>query len=400
MTFSTAVSRSKSMPAPANAGRPAHTRRLSNARRPANAGRPANATGRTQTLTQMNGGSLPADIKRTSALRRVPWRETVRFRSQCGSEGDVSAFELPRNAVPITVEAIGGRAMTIAPGDIFLATPGYRESTRWVSGGIPAGGLVPGDRYRVLADCGVVGELVADSPAENGHLGCVRYLGAVCGDHGETLNISQFAEIGSREADRGAPVYLLVGTSGNVGKTTAGVAVLRALRMKGHTTVIALKATGTSAVGEMAIYQDFGAAQVFDCVDFGLPTTYPSGRQGIGDVFGDALDFCFSLSAEALVVECGGDLFGANVPEFLTCLKARRPDLKIILVAADALGAIGAKGVLAEIGLAISLIIGPCTDTPVLRERTEALCGIPAINLAHGRKEGTQSHLSGVAALE
>ena len=187
---------------------------------------------------------------------------------------------------------------------------------------------------------------------------------------------------------------------GNVGKTTAGVAVLRALRMKGHTTVIALKATGTSAVGEMAIYQDFGAAQVFDCVDFGLPTTYPSGRQGIGDVFGDALDFCFSLSAEALVVECGGDLFGANVPEFLTCLKARRPDLKIILVAADALGAIGAKGVLAEIGLAISLIIGPCTDTPVLRERTEALCGIPAINLAHGRKEGTQSHLSGVAALE
>ena len=44
----------------------------------------------------------------------------------------------------------------------------------------------------------------------------------------------------------------------------------------------------------------------------------------------------------------------------------------------------GAKQALAEIGLAISLITGPCTDTPILRERTEALCGIPAINLARG----------------
>ena len=89
----------------------------------------------------------------------------------------------------------------------------------------------------------------------------------------------------------------------------------------------------------------------------------------------------------------------ANAPEFLTCLKARSSDLKIILAAADALGAIGAKQALAEIGLAINLITGPCTDTPAMRERTQALCGIPAINLARGFDQGTQSHLSGLAAL-
>ena len=347
----------------------------------------------------MNGGSLPANVKRTSALRRVPPLEAIRLRSECGSEGDVCAFELPRDAFPITVEAPGGRVMVIAPGDVFLATPGYRESTRWVSGGIPAGGLVPGDHYWVLADCGVVGELVADSPAENGHLGRVRYLGAVCGDRDETLNIRQFAVTRSAGMDRDRPVYLLLGTSGDVGKTTAGVAVLRALRMKGHRTVIALKATGTASVGEIATYQDFGAARAFDCIDFGLPTTYPSGRGGISDIFAGALNFCLSLSADALVVECGGDLFGANVPDFLTCLKARRSDFKIILAAADALGAMGAKHALAEIGLAISLITGPCTDTPTMRERTQALCAIPAINLASGPDQGTQSYLSGIAAL-
>jgi hypothetical protein len=134
--------------------------------------------------------------------------------------------------------------------------------------------------------------------------------------------------------------------------------------------------------GEIARYQDFGAAQAFDCIDFGLPTTYPVGREGISDLLDNMLDFCLSLPADALVVECAGDPVSANAPQLLACLKARRSDLKIILAAADALGAMGAKQALAEIGLTISLITGPCTDTPILRERTEALCGIPAINLA------------------
>ena len=329
----------------------------------------------------MNSGSLPANIKRTSALRRLPPLEVLQLRSERGSEGDVCAFELARDAFAITVESPTGRMMAIAPGETFLATPGYRESTRWVDGSVPAGGLVPGNDYWVLADSGVVGELNGYSPSEKGQLARVRYLGAVCGDRGETLNIRQFAVTRSAEAVSNTPMYLLLGTSGDVGKTTAGLAILLALRTRGHAKVIALKATGTSSFGEIATYLDFGAAQAFDCVDFGLPTTYPSGREGISDIFANALEYCLSLSAEALVVECGGDLFGANVPDFLACLKARDFDPKIVLAAADALGAMGAKRALEEIGLTISLITGPCTDTPTLRKRTAALCGIPAMNL-------------------
>jgi hypothetical protein len=336
----------------------------------------------------MTGGSLPANVKRTSVLRRVPQLGEIRYRPECGAEGDVCVFELLRNASPITVESATGRMMTIAPGDAFLGTPGYRKARRWAVGGIPEGGLVPGDEYWVLSDSGVVGELISYSALEMGHLGRVRYLGAVCGDRRETLNIRQFAVKSSIGTDRNAAVYLILGTSSEVGKTTAGVAVLRALRQKGHTTVIALKATGTSSFMEIARYLDFGARQAFDCIDFGLPTTYPVGRGGISEFFMNALDFCLYLSAEALVVECAGDPLVANAPEFLTCLKARRSDLKIILAAADALGAMGAKQALTEIGLAISLITGPCTDTPAMRERTEALCGIPAINLAHGPDPG------------
>ena len=348
----------------------------------------------------MNGGSLPANVKRTSTLRRVPPIQPIRFRSACGGEGDVCAFELPREAPPITVESPAGRMMTIAPGDAFLATPGYRQARRWAVGSIPPGGLVPGNDYWVLSDSGVVGELSSRSVFEMQHLGRVRYLGAVYGEHGETLNIRQFSVAPPSGTDHNAPMYLILGTSSEVGKTTAGVAVLRALRLQGRRTVVALKATGTSSFLELARYLDFGAAEAFDCIDFGFPTTYPAGRREIIDIFSNSLDFCLSLPADALLVECAGDPVSANAPQLLSCLKSRRSDLKIIVAAADALGGLGAKQALAEIGLAITLITGPCTDTPILREWTEALCGVPAMNLARGSDKGAPSHLLKIAASE
>jgi hypothetical protein len=327
--------------------------------------------------------TLVADLKRTSALRRLPTLKKVRCAEAHGHEGDVCAFELAAEASPIAVEAVTGRAMMLAPGDVFLGTTGYRESTRWVVGGVPDGGLAPGSNYWVLSESGVVGDLVGDSPRAKSHLGQVRYLGIVSGEDGQALNIRQFAETPQAGVtDHGAPVFLIVGTSAEVGKTTAGIAVLRALRLKGQSTAIALKATGTSSFTELASYLDFGATRAFDCVDFGLPTTYPSSRDDIASTFERALETCLSIEAGAVIVECGGDMLGANVPIFLDCLKRRRPDAKVILVAADALGALGGQRMLQDVGLSPTLIAGPCTDTPTLQQRTEALCGVPAINLS------------------
>ena len=322
--------------------------------------------------------------KKASALRRIPSLDAVRCVETAGLEGSVCLFELADEAAPIVLESASGRAMALAPGDFFLGTPGYRESTRWVVGCVPSGGLRPGGSYWVLADSGVVGDLIGDSPLEKGHLAQVTYRGTVLNDDGQVLDLRRFAINGDGKADHGAPVFLIVGTSAEVGKTTAGIAVLRSLRRKANTAVTALKATGTSSLTEILRYRDFGAVQAFDCVDFGLPTTYPSGRDGMDAVFNRALDVTLSNASDAVLIECGGDIIGGNVPIFLECLKRRRAGVKIILAAADALGALGAKQLLGEMGLSISMITGPCTDTPTLQERTQALCGIPALNMSRG----------------
>jgi hypothetical protein len=325
------------------------------------------------------GETLPAGCKQLSALRRIGELGRARWQAVPGLEGYVGVFRLPHDAAPIIVEAVSGRSMTIVPGDVFLATPGYRESVRWTVGGIPEGGLVPGEDYWVLAESGVMGDLASHSPVAQGHLGRAKYFGAVLDPDGHPLRLKDFtAHAAPGATDAGAPVYLVLGTSVEVGKTTAGLTLLRTLLHKGHDQVVVLKATGTTSVSEAAVYRDFGAAMVFDCLDFGVPTTFPCSRPDAPEIFGQALDLCLSSRADAVLIECGGDFMGTCVPEFLQCLRPRRPKLTTILAAFDTSGALGAKHALERMGVAVDLITGPCTDTLTSRQRIEAVSGIPA----------------------
>lgn len=321
--------------------------------------------------------------KVTSVLRRVDLAGAIGPTEAPGQEGDVCAFELRRDTEAIIVEAVSGRAMKIVPGDVFLAAPGHRESTRWVVGRVPETGLIPGEDYRVLAQSGVVGEFIGTSTRPMSHLGHVKYLGVFRSQDGDLLNIRQFtARAGPGRADDDALVFVVVGTSSEVGKTTAGIAILNTLLHHGHERVAVLKATGTSAVAELDSYRDVGAIEAFDSVDFGLPTTYPSDRSDIVDVFETALDMWLSRQADAFIAECGGDILGANVPSFLRSLLARRPEARIVLAASDSLAALGGQTVLRDMGIGdISLITGPCTDTPTIQRRTQALCRTPAVNM-------------------
>lgn len=333
----------------------------------------------------MGSGTVPGHVKRTSVLRRVPPSEALRYVSVPGREGCVCAFRLTSDSPEVIVEAVSGRAMTMIPGDVFLGTPGYRESTRVAVGGIPARGLAPGKSYWLLSESGVVGDLIGGTPQAKTFLGQATYLGTLVGQDGRPMTIDRFSIPAVRHInDHGAPVYLIVGTSAEVGKTTAGIAVLKTLLGNGHKTVTVLKATGTASIAEIMTYHDHGATTVFDFVDFGLPSTYPSKRSGMARVFDRALDTCLSQPADAVLIECGGDMLAANIPVFLRRVRQRRRGAKIVLVAADALGALGGTRMLHGMGLSVDLIAGPCTDTPALRQRTEALCRSPAVNLARG----------------
>src|SRR5262249_45375871 len=156
------------------------------------------------------------------------------------------------------VEAVSGRMQTLLPGDVFLGTPGHRESNIVLVGGVPEGGLTPGQTYWVISESGVVGELINGTPLAKRFLGQATYLGTVIDGAGRPLALRQFAvPAAATFVDHGAPLSLIVGTGPEVGKTTAGLGILRTFLAKGHATVVVLKATGTSSFAEIANYKDY-----------------------------------------------------------------------------------------------------------------------------------------------
>jgi hypothetical protein len=326
---------------------------------------------------------VSAKVKATSVLRRVPLQGRLRYVEMPGLEGNVCAFRLASTSAPILIEAVSGRMQTLVPGDVFLGTPGNRESNIVLVGGVPEEGLTPEISYWVISESGVVGELVTGTQLANRFLGSAIYLGTVVDDEGRPLALQQFAVSAPKPfVDCGAELSLIVGTGPEVGKTTAGLALLRTFLAQGHATVVVLKATGTSSFAEIANYQDYGAAHVFDCVDFGLPTTYPSERTDMDRFFDRAIETCLGMPADAVLIECGGDMLAANIPTLLRRLKMRRSQPKVILAAADPLGALGGSQMLRDIGLPVNLITGPCTDTPASQRRTQSLCKAVALNMA------------------
>ena len=304
------------------------------------------------------GNALPSGYKQLSALRRIEQFDRLSWQAVPGVEGCVGVFRFPPDAEPVILEAVTGRSMTIIGNDIFLATPGHRESVRWTVGGVPASGLLPGQDYWILSESGVVGQLFDQSKEFKSYLGKAQYLGAVAGPDGRTVLLKDYAiPFAPGTPDAQAPVYLVLGTSVDVGKTTAGLTLVRTLLSQGHQHVTVLKATGTTCVTEAAMYRD--------CIDFGLPTTFPSARPDAADYSAHALDVCLSRPADAVVIECGGDFMGTCVPEFLQTLRPRRSRYTTILAAADVSGAIGAKQILQAMGISLNLITGPCTDTMI-----------------------------------
>ena len=151
--------------------------------------------------------------------------------------------------------------------------------------------------------------------------------------------------------------------------------------------MVALKATGTSgSMGELSAYRDYGVAQAFDCVDFGFPARTRRIAPTCSSLFERALDICLSMPADAVLVECGGDVLGANVPRFLKCLMADVPCQGYSGCVRCACG-LGWQARAKDMGISVDLVTGLCTDTPTLRQRTEMLCGIPAINMASARED-------------
>jgi len=201
----------------------------------------------------------------------------------------------------------------------------------------------------------------------------LAYRGHLCRSC-RKLTMADFA-LHERECHFAVPTILLVGTSMSAGKTTAGRRVCKELDRAGYRAVGA-KLTGAGRYRDILSFQKAGAAEIFDFVDVGLPSTIVPERDYRAAIR-PLLTYIDSHKPDFLVAEAGAsplepyngaaviDELGDNV----VCT---------ILCASDPYAVVG---VIQAFGLVPDLVAGPATATTAARELVRKLTGLRGINV-------------------
>jgi hypothetical protein len=295
--------------------------------------------------------------------------------------GDYVIGELTDASGYHTIELPNGRMMEVTDGDLIMGAFGARAATLEAVGDWSA---IEADAFEALTPAGLFGKTTSVSPFI-GRLISLRYAGHVLrnGSKVTMKNVLQPLETTTLDA----PVVLITGTSMSSGKTLSGRLIVRLLSRRGLN-VIGAKLTGAARYRDVLSYKDAGAAEVFDFVDAGLPSTVTDAEN-----FSASLDYLLTqiaaLEPDVVVAEAGAsplepyngktaiDRLGERVRFTLLC-------------ASDPYAVIGVANAFDR---APDLVAGGAANTTAGIELVERLTGLAAMNLISKTSHGPLERL-------
>ena len=267
------------------------------------------------------------------------------------------------------IECTDGELRPVDDGDRIIGAFGHRAATLE---GVGSYDDIRDGRMHALTSAGLFGRFTSYSMLLPPPLN-LRYVGHVF-RNGEKVCMSEFA-LGADPAELQIPVILLVGTSMSAGKTMTGKFACQILSELGFR-VIGAKLTGAGRYRDILQFRKHGAAEIYDFVDAGLPSTVvPESEFRLAVV--PLLSYIAGRDGDFLVVEAGAspmepyngaaaiDLLGDHV----RCL---------ILCASDPYAVVGVQR---AYGLEPDLVAGPATNTSAALDLVRKLTGLPGINV-------------------
>lgn len=284
--------------------------------------------------------------------------------------GDYVQGEVVGEPTPLyAIESTSGEMIGVDPGDRVIGALGHRAATLE---GVGSWMEIDGGVMNAMTSAGLFGRFTSVSRLLP-HPMRLKYTGHVL-RAGRKMCMRDFAlQAPPNEFD--VPTILMVGTSMSAGKTTVGKFACQILSGLGYR-VIGTKLTGAGRYRDIRSFADHGAAEIYDFVDAGLPSTIVPEiefRTAIRSLLGHIA----SRDADFMVVEAGAsplepyngaaaiDELGRNV----RCC---------ILCATDPYAVVGVQR---AYGLAPDLVAGPATNTTAALDLVDKLTGLPGINI-------------------
>jgi hypothetical protein len=320
-------------------------------------------------------------------LERVKFAYTTRHVSRGGigglligelrpRAGDLALVRVDELGQHKRLELVDGRRSILFPGDEIVVCYGNRYAPDQFEA------EVPGD----LGPCHLVaaGGVAARELSRHVRMAAataVTPLGLLAGRNGDPLNLSQFA-LGPPTPNRQRPPTLaVIGSAMNAGKTTTAANLVRGLVLSGRR-VGAAKVTGTGAGGDIWFLTDAGASPVLDFTATGLPSTYLAGAEAIERACEALVGHLAAAGVDVIVLEVADGICQDETAGLIESMAFGRLVDGVLFAAADALSAAGAVEYLRERDVSLLAISGLVSASPLAARETEAVTGLPVIDVA------------------
>ncbi len=278
-----------------------------------------------------------------------------------------------------SLEFTSGRIGNLVEGDILPVVLGKRQALREYSGDVPAHVDV-GDVLYLLCESGIVGEILGLNEAWGIPM-AVRVLGSVIVE-GKQLNIKDVAIERKQQLGSSVPIIGVVGTSMNIGKTTAICKLIKHFRKQGLK-VASLKLTGVASTQDLDTVSDVGAYPALSFMDGGLPSTCGD-PEAVVEVALGLLHEVNTKQPDLIIVEFGDGILGEyNVEHLLKHPDIQKHICSFIVATGDFVAAWGAKKLLSQYGIKITAITGPVANNDTATLFIEKHLHIPAESNLH-----------------
>lgn len=325
-----------------------------------------------------------ASFKRAFSTRNVPGEvmRTLISGDIAPKAGDLVLARVDRLRQHLRLELPSGRRAMLFPGDHILVCYGNRYAPDQYESLVPES-LAP---CHLVAAGGIASQMRYRNPA-------VKYpteitpLGLVGNSAGTPLNLKDWKTNAGVKNQRNIPMYVVVGSSMNAGKTTTAASLVKGLVQDGFRTG-AMKVTGTGSGGDMWHYVDVGATRTLDFTDAGHASTYCLGNHAVLEIVNCLGNALRNHNVDVIVVEVADGLLQAETNALLKSPEFRSQVSGMFYAAVDAHSAIYGVDCLQKLGYDVVAVSGIVSSSPLASQEYKSNCSIPIFTKKELSKPG------------
>lgn len=206
---------------------------------------------------------------------------------------------------------------------------------------------------------------------------------ALLGDaNGQPLTLERFAlPMPSGNVISPAPVFAVLGTSMNAGKTTTAAHLIHGLKRAGLR-VAAAKITGTGSGADYWHMKDAGAVTVLDFSDCGMPSTYRVEPDALQAVTAAILTELAKARPDAIVFEVADGLYQRETAMIAAAPWFREIVDGVLFAAPDAMSLFAGVTLLRQHSLPVIALSGVVTMSPLAMREARAAIDLPVLTVS------------------